>query len=373
MIDGHSIVYRAYFALIRNPLRNSRGENTSAVFGFANSLRKLMDQLKPDGAAVVFDAPGKSFRHDLFEDYKVRRARMPDELVNQLPVVKELVTAFGIRQLEIPGVEADDVLGTLARRLSHEGERVFIVTSDKDLLQMVDNCVQVYDPFKEIVYDRDKVIERFGVGPERVADLLALSGDSSDDIPGVPGIGPKRATEILLKFDTLEAAIEGEPRVRPHAEIARQSRALTAIKLDVPLPAQAEDLRIEPRDETALVKLYRQMGFSSLLRELVDEQPVSIAVSGADRFDAIAGKPVVGVVLGLDACWIAAESSEAVKLTPQDPRLRDQILLNPDVLKVGFDLKPELKLLAIGIRPAPIADVMIAGWLLDPNQRRRWS
>ncbi|MFO7651250.1 MAG: 5'-3' exonuclease H3TH domain-containing protein, partial [bacterium] len=271
LVDGHSVVYRSFFAFIRRPLRNAKGMNTSAVFGFANTLRKLLADLEPEYAAVVFDAPGPTFRHDKFAQYKLQRPPAPEELPPQVPLVKQLLQAWGIRELEVAGVEADDVLATMALRYAGEVE-VVIATSDKDMLQLVGGPVRVYDPWKAKFYEPADVVERLGVPPGQVADYLALAGDSSDNIPGVPGIGPKRAVEILARCGSLAAALDRDERVKAHRDLALLSYELATVKTDVTLDQQLEVLRIGAMDRVALSALMSDLGFRSLLSEMALEQ-----------------------------------------------------------------------------------------------------
>lgn len=369
LVDGHSIAYRAHFGLIRSPLRNSKGKNTSAVFGFVNSLNKLLTRLAPEHVAVVFDAPGKTFRHDLFEDYKVQRPRMPDDLIAQLPIIKEVTTALGIRTVEIPGVEADDVLGTLARSLSAQGFSVYVVTSDKDLLQLVDDRILVFDPFKDKVYDQKTATERFGVPPDRMRDFLALSGDTSDNIPGVPGIGDKRAQAMLLKYGTLDNALAQDPGLQPHREVALLSRDLATIKTDVVLDLNTEQLHMTEPDRPALVRLFTELEFTSLLRDLLGQSADTVEVVRDETLAGLAAARRIGVWTDAEHCYLSAEGTRVAQVPLSSPRLR-AILGNPDVLKVGFDLKRALKQFApLGVTVSPLADVMIADWLLDPNRR----
>ncbi|HNS54966.1 MAG TPA: hypothetical protein PKH25_09330, partial [Syntrophales bacterium] len=186
LVDGSNYVYRAFFAI--QGLTNSRGFPTNAVYGFNNMLAKLLRERKPGHIAVVFDAKGPTFRNEAFEDYKAHRKPMPDALKPQVAVIKDLVRAYRIPLLEIEGIEADDVIGTLARKFEAEGVQVIIVSGDKDLMQLVSDGVVMIDTMKDKTYDAAGVEERFGVGPDRVADLLGLMGDASDNIPGVPGV-----------------------------------------------------------------------------------------------------------------------------------------------------------------------------------------
>ncbi|MCJ7508196.1 MAG: DNA polymerase I, partial [candidate division Zixibacteria bacterium] len=211
LIDGSALVYRSYFAFIRNPLINSRGENTSAVFGFANSLLKILREQKPDYMAVVFDTPAPTFRHKIYKDYKSTRAKTPPEMVEQLPRIRELVEYMNLPLIEKDGFEADDIIGTLAQQGKKEGLEVFLVTADKDFFQLVDEDIKMVRPSKgkepEEIYDAKAVKEKFGIEPNQMTDLLGLMGDSSDNIPGVPGIGEKTALELINQFGSLEEVI----------------------------------------------------------------------------------------------------------------------------------------------------------------------
>ena len=187
LVDGSSYLYRAFHAL--PPLTASTGEPTGAVYGVVNMLRKLIENHAPQHVAVVFDAPGKTFRDDLFEDYKANRPPMPDDLVRQIEPAHEVVRAMGLPLLQVAGVEADDIIGTLARQAQAHGMTVLIVTGDKDMAQLVNDRVNLLDTMKDRRLDAAGVAEKFGVPPERIVDYLALMGDSSDNIPGVPGVG----------------------------------------------------------------------------------------------------------------------------------------------------------------------------------------
>ncbi len=367
LVDGHSVVYRSFFAFIRRPLRNSAGQNTSAVFGFAGTLRKLIDALKPDYAAVVFDAPGPTFRHQQFEKYKVQRPPAPDELPPQIPVVKELVRAWGIRELEVSGVEADDVLATLAHRFAGNVE-VVLATSDKDMLQLVGGPVRVFDPWQERFYTPEDVLEKLGVLPGQVPDYLALAGDASDNIPGVPGVGPKRAVAILQAHGSLGAALERDERVRPHRELARLSYELARVRTDVTLDQDLEGLRVTGMDRAALAELLRRLGFRSLLRELglerVSAEPVRVSVA--------TGTPVrAGLALEFapdDGLWVAdADGARRI----DEPSAIARVLGNERAVKAGFDLKRQFKSLGgAGLRVAPPwFDVGVGAWLTNPDQR----
>lgn len=280
LIDGSAFAYRAYFA-IRN-LTNSKGIPTNAVYGFARVLIKILRDLNPSHIAVVFDAPGKTFRDDMYPEYKATRQETPEDLCVQFPLMHSVVEAFNIPLLMEPGVEADDVIGTLARRASAEGLDVAIVTGDKDMLQLVTGSVTVFDPAKEDEGQWIGVAEvqdRFGVPPERVIEALGLMGDSADNVPGVRGIGPKTARTLLEKYGTIEniyAHIEElsgkqKERLLEDRELALLSRELVTIKTDVPLSVGVSDcVRREP-DRDRLAQVFGELEFQSLLQEFLPE------------------------------------------------------------------------------------------------------
>src|SRR3569623_1691497 len=205
LVDGSSYLYRAFYAL--PPLTNSSGKPTGAVYGVLNMLRKLVADYDPEYVAVVFDAKGKTFRDDLFEQYKAQRPPMPDDLVAQIEPLHEAVRASGLPCLVVDGVEADDVIGTLTVRATRQGLPVLISTGDKDMAQLVDGRATLINTMSNSVLDRDGVIAKFGVPPERIIDYLALIGDSSDNIPGIPQVGPKTAVKWLTMYGSLDEVI----------------------------------------------------------------------------------------------------------------------------------------------------------------------
>lgn len=368
LVDGHSVVYRSFFAFIRRPLRNAKGVNTSAVFGFANTLRKLLADLEPEFAAVVFDAPGTTFRHDKFSQYKIQRPPAPDELPPQVPMVKQLLQGWGIRELEVAGVEADDVLATMALRYAGEIE-VVIATSDKDMLQLVGGPVRVYDPWKVKFFEPADVVERLGVPPGQVADYLALAGDSSDNIPGVPGIGPKRAVEILARCGTLAEALEGDERVRAHRDLALLSYELATVKTNVTLDQELEFLRVGTMDRPLLSALLRELGFRSLLREMDLEQEGEAQIGSVRAASPSTNQAGCGFeFVPDDGLWLADRNGARLV---KEPAAIARVLRDERVTKVGFDLKQQFKALrAAGVTVcAPWFDVGIGAWLVDPERR----
>ena len=254
LIDGMSHIYRAYYAIPR--LSNSKGIPTNAVFGFHTMLRKIIADEKPDYIGVAFDLEGPTVRHEKFEAYKATRKPMPEELALQIPFIRRLCEVLRVPVISYQGYEADDVLGTLATKGSAAGLKSILVTSDKDMLQLVTDNIVVLDPMKDnMVLDSQKVVEKLGVKPEQVPDLLGLWGDASDNIPGAPGIGEKGAKEIIQTFGTIENALKNWEQVKKktyqkslhdNAEIIRVSHELATIHKDLDLELDLEVSRSEP-------------------------------------------------------------------------------------------------------------------------------
>ncbi len=288
LVDGSSYLYRAFHAL--PPLTSSRGEPTGAVYGVLNMLRSLLAEYTPEHVAVVFDARGKTFRDDLFAEYKANRPPMPDELAAQIEPLHTLVRALGLPLLQVSGVEADDVIGTLARQASALGMDTVISTGDKDMAQLVDRHVTLVNTMSRSVLDAQGVQNKFGVPPERIIDLLALMGDSSDNIPGVPKVGPKTAAKWLGVYGSLDALIAhaGEIKgkvgdsLREHLETLSLSRELATIRCDVELEVGPRDLQPRQPDVGQLREWYTRLEFSRWLEELEGEAPASAAETGAD-------------------------------------------------------------------------------------------
>ena len=274
LVDGSSYLYRAFHAL--PPLTTSRGEPTGALLGVLNMIAKLRKEHAPRRIAVVFDAPGKTFRDELFTAYKAHRPAMPQELRTQIAPLLEMIEAQGLPLLRIEGVEADDVIGTLARRASESGQRVLISTGDKDMAQLVDESVTLINTMSNTVLDREGVQAKFGVAPEQIIDYLALAGDTSDNIPGIAKIGPKTAAKLLGQYGSLENLVAHAEEVRGKVgenlragqETLELSRQLATIRTDVALPLGPDALDPGPADAAKLRKLYEHYELRALLRQL---------------------------------------------------------------------------------------------------------
>ena len=248
LVDGSALLYRSHFAFIRNPLRTAKGEVTSAVFGVLQILLPVLEQRKPDRVAIVFDTAAPTFRHRVYTEYKAHRPPMPEDLAAQIPRVREALRLLGLPILEQEGVEADDLIGTLAKEAERDGATAWLLTSDKDFFQLVSERILILSPRGRggelAVVDRHGVRERYGVAPEEMIDLLALMGDASDNVPGVPGVGEKTAAQLIQKFQTMEklyGALDQVERVslreklRLNEDQARLSRMLATIRADLPL------------------------------------------------------------------------------------------------------------------------------------------
>jgi DNA polymerase-1 len=285
LLDGMALAYRAYFSFIGRPLINSKGENTSAVYGFVTALMKILDEEKPEHIAVVFDTKEPTFRHRLFPEYKATRQKMPEDMASQLDRLKEVVRAFNTPLLELPGFEADDIIGTLARRAEKEGVLTIMVTGDKDFMQLISPMIKMYKPGKsggdpELV-EEPGVREKFGVTPDRVIDVLGLIGDKSDNVPGVPGVGEKSAIPLIQKYGSLEElyAHVGEitqkglrEKLIANREKAFLSKHLVTIDTAVPLELDFHSLRAARRDTSKLIRLFSDLEFKSLASRLRESE-----------------------------------------------------------------------------------------------------
>jgi len=330
LIDGSSYLYRAFHAL--PSLTAGDGLPTGAVFGVANMVRRLVEQQRPDYLAVIFDAPGKNFRHDAYADYKANRPAMPDDLRAQLEPLDQLIDALGVRRVRVPGVEADDVIATLVRDARQKNLTVLISSGDKDLAQLVDDGVVLEDSMQEKRYDPDAVAEKFGVAPGLVGDLLALTGDTSDNIPGVDKVGPKTAAKWLNKYGSLEAVIENAGEIggkigenlRNALHQLPLSRDLVTLKEDVELDFGLEDLAASSPDRDRLVELLKRFGFTTWLRQIGDEaaeagQPPDAAEL---EVETVATRKALAALLEtLESAELIAFDTETTSLEPLDADL----------------------------------------------------
>ncbi len=274
LIDGSSYIYRAFYAL--PPLKSPKGEPTGAIYGFLRMISSLMRDISPEYIAVVFDLPGKTFRHEAYKEYKANRKETPDELKVQIPKIKELLKLWGIKILEIPGYEADDIIATIAKKAEKEGFEVIVVTPDKDMMQLVDENIKILNPVTGEIFNREKVKEKYGIYPEQFVEYLAMIGDSVDNIIGVKGVGPKTAAKLLNVYGSLENILKNLDQLKPKIKEAfeeaeerlKENIFLIRLKTDINLNISPENLKKEKADLQKLKEEFENLGFKSLLKEI---------------------------------------------------------------------------------------------------------
>src|ERR1700674_4040192 len=294
LVDGSGYIFRAYHAL--PPLtRKSDGLQLNAVFGFCNMLWKLMREMKPDEKpthlAVVFDKSERTFRNELYSDYKAHRPDAPEDLIPQFGLIRQAVRAFDIACLEQAGYEADDLIATYAREACEAGATTTIVSSDKDLMQLVGNGRGMYDTMKDRRIGAAEVMEKFGVGPDKVIEVQALIGDSSDNVPGVPGIGVKTAAQLIGEYGDLETLLKRAGEIKQdkrrqslieHADIARLSKTLVTLDRNVPLDVPVDELAVHEPDYKNLIAFLKAMEFNTITRRVAEKAAIDASAIEAD-------------------------------------------------------------------------------------------
>ena len=418
LVDGMAIAYRAHFAFIKNPLINSKGENTSAIFGFANTLLKLFREYEPDYLAIASDTSAPTFRHEMHVEYKATREKMPDELGAQLPRIHQLAAAMRVPVLEREGFEADDLIGTLAVRAAEQGLEVTILTGDKDFMQLVRPGIRLLNPRRSAdEYEpvgEEGVLDKFGVAPDKVIEVMGLMGDSSDNVPGVPGVGPKTATRLIQEHGSLEevlarAAEFKQKKLREnlleYADQARLSRELVTIDTHCPVELELEAMATSGFDEPALAELFEELEFHRLLEQLglqgsAAPEPVEVEyelVGEMRRVEELAGElrgrgafafdlettsldPLRARIVGIALAWekgraaylpVGHAEGENLDLEQVLEHL-GPLLKDPQIAKYGQNLKYDTAILTQHDQPTHgIAfDAMIADYLLDPGDRQ---
>ncbi|HLB58924.1 MAG TPA: 5'-3' exonuclease H3TH domain-containing protein, partial [Bdellovibrionota bacterium] len=278
LIDGSAYFYRAYYAI--RSLNTSKGFPTNAIYGFSSMLHKLIKEKEPHYLAIVFDSKEPTFREAIFKEYKANRAEMPEDLAQQIPYIKSVVDAFQIPAVQKPGYEADDLIGAIVEQLREDKQlRIIVVSSDKDLMQLVNDQVEMYDPAHREgpkTYHAKEVEQKFGIPPEHVTDVLALMGDSSDNIPGVPGVGPKTASKLIEEYGNLEKLLESAREIKKEglrenlqkfADQARLSLKLVRLHTDVGEKYSLKDFSYSGPDPDKIIDLFRKLEFSRLLKD----------------------------------------------------------------------------------------------------------
>jgi len=412
LIDGSAYFYRAFHAV--RDLRSSSGQPTNAVFGFANMLLKLIEQRAPTHIGICFDTKAPTFRHDMYVDYKANRPPMPEDLVSQLPFIHDMVDGFNIAACEKDGYEADDIIGTLASDAAAAGFSVVIVSGDKDFKQLVTPQISMYDPMKDKVIDVDAVKHEFGLGPEKLIDVMALMGDKSDNVPGVPGVGPKTAAKLIAQFGSLDAVyaqidqIKGKKLVdnlKANHDNALLSRRLVSIDLQAPVVFTPQAFERKSPQRAKLYGLFKQLEFQRLQQMFVDDTPQArpvktyVCVDTPDALEKLAARlsdagafaldtettdtdPMRAELVGLSFAvaahegWYVPCGHQTTQASAQLPletvlnRLRP-LLEDAHLKKVGQNIKYDWIVLARhGVNLAGVCfDTMIASYLLNPTLR----
>ena len=423
LIDGSSYIFRAFFG-IRQFLSNSKGLPTNALYGFTNMLNKVVRDEAPDYLAVVFDSKAKTFRHEMYPDYKANRDTPPEELVEQFPWFEPLVEAYNIVTLRQDGWEADDIIGTLAKRGEQEGMAVTIVSGDKDMMQLISPHVHMLDTMKDKRFEKPEVIDKFGVPPEKVIEVMGLMGDASDHIPGVKGVGPKTAAELIQKYGSIDGLYQHiddidkkklKEKLETDREMALLSRKLVTIDTEMKLDCKVADLKMREPDTDKLRELFTELGFKSLLEALPEgdggegatAQPTAAKVEShyetimsekalgalvkklkkAKEFaldlETTSKRPVKAEMVGISFSWAQGEAcyipvshrylgvpeqlDKGKVLSALKPLLEDAKLK-----KFGHNIKYDLIVLANeGVELQGIAfDSMLASYVLDPSKRQ---
>jgi DNA polymerase-1 len=410
LIDGSAYIYRAYHAI--RGLSNSKGLPTNAVLGFTKMLLKLIEDRNPEYAGMFFDVKGPTFRHEMFDAYKANRPPMPEDLSIQIPYIKDITKGFNIPVVEMSGYEADDLIGTLARKAEEAGFSVIMVTGDKDFMQLVTKNSIIWDPMKEKTIDSDFIKDTYGLEPRQMVDVMGLSGDSADNIPGVPGMGPKTSLALIKTFGSMERLYEQVDTIKKkkqhenlvrHKEQALLSRELVKINDSVPLSFTPEDFKYKAPDSAVLSELFKKLEFRQLQQSVIKRADLSkkkykavlsinelsdlisiLETSGLFALDTetTSKDPMAAELVGLsfsvkadEAFYIpcAHEYKNAPKQLKRDEVLKmlKPVLENHKLKKIGQNIKYDwIVLLRHGINlSGVIFDTMLASYLINPSKR----
>ena len=423
IIDGYAILYRAHYALIRNPLITSYGFHTSALFGFTNQLIKIIKDENPDYLVCAFDSKEKTFRHKIYSDYKANRPEMPEELQKQIPHLWELLDGMNIPVLRKPGYEADDIIGTVTESVLDKKIQSYIVSGDKDFMQLINDKIFLYTPGKRNsapdIYDKDGVIKKWGLPPEKIIDLLALMGDSSDNVPGVAGVGVKTAVKLLKEYDNIESVLDNASKIsnkRVHNGLmngrdkAFLSKELVTIIKDVDVDTNVENFLLKSFDQEALGKKFEELEFYALLKYLAIDAPETITKKQEKNYQTILDlkalkemvdelknakyvsidlettsvNPMLAEIVGISVSYNKNSAFYIPILYPEKKKnnfgvndlevvlsIMKEFLENKDIRKIGQNIKYDaLILYRHGVKVSNIfLDTMIAAHILNPAAR----
>ena len=420
IIDGYAILYRAHYALIRNPLITSYGFHTSALFGFTNQLIKIIKDENPDYLVCAFDSKEKTFRHKIYSDYKANRPEMPEELQKQIPHLWELLDGMNIPVLRKPGYEADDIIGTVTESVLDKKIQSYIVSGDKDFMQLINDKIFLYTPGKRNsapdIYDKDGVIKKWGLPPEKIIDLLALMGDSSDNVPGVAGVGVKTAVKLLKEYHNIESVLDNASKIsnkRVHNGLmngrdkAFLSKELVTIIKDVDVDTNVENFLLKSFDQEALGKKFEELEFYALLKYLAIDAPETFTKKEEKNYQTILDlkalkemvdelknakyvsidlettsvNPMLAEIVGISVSYNKNSAFYIPILYPEKKKnnfgvndlevvlsIMKEFLENKDIRKIGQNIKYDaLILYRHGVKVSNIfLDTMIAAHILNP-------
>lgn len=387
LLDAYALIYRAYYALIRTPRINSKGMNTSAIFGFINTLEEVLKKEEPDYIGVAFDPKGGTFRHEIYPEYKAQREATPEDIRTAVPIIKQILEAYNIPILEIPGYEADDVIGTLATQAAQLGGIItYMLTPDKDYGQLVTDSVKMLRPNHgggfEIMGPQE-ICSKYGISsPLQVIDLLGLMGDAADNVPGCPGVGEKTAVKIIGEFGSIDQLLERsnelkgalKTKVENNIEGIRFSKMLVTIKTDVPIQLDLDRLSIKPKDNTRLAEIFDELEFRGLKSKL--NQTSADSTIKSDRT-----KPQLSATNDLQLDLFAPSPKPVETATPHTSSIFDDTSFQTSTVTdskpriasdgtlIGFDIKKHIVSGEIKEVPEKLFDIMIAYYVLRPDRR----
>ncbi|MCQ2093783.1 MAG: DNA polymerase I [Bacteroidaceae bacterium] len=387
LLDAYALIYRAYYALIRTPRINSKGMNTSAIFGFINTLEEVLKKEEPDYIGVAFDPKGGTFRHEIYPEYKAQREATPEDIRTAVPIIKQILEAYNIPILEIPGYEADDVIGTLATQAAQLGGIItYMLTPDKDYGQLVTDSVKMLRPNHgggfEIMGPQE-ICSKYGISsPLQVIDLLGLMGDAADNVPGCPGVGEKTAVKIIGEFGSIDQLLERsnelkgalKTKVENNIEGIRFSKMLVTIKTDVPIQLDLDRLNIKPKDNTRLAEIFDELEFRGLKSKL--NQTSADSTIKSDRT-----KPQLSATNDLQLDLFAPSPKPVETTTPHTSSIFDDTSFQTSTVTdskpriasdgtlIGFDIKKHIVSGEIKEVPEKLFDIMIAYYVLRPDRR----
>jgi DNA polymerase-1 len=387
LVDGSCFIYRAYHAI--KPLSSSKGILTNAIYGFTRMLLKLIKDRNIKYMLIALDSPHPTKRHRVYEEYKITRPETPKDLPLQIEYIKSIIEALGIMRAEIPGYEADDIIATVASQLSSkntsEPSICYIVTLDKDMLQIVSENTKIYDPFNNLIIDRDFILKKYGIEPEKLTDFMAMVGDNIDNIPGIKGIGEKTAAELLKRYGSVENILKNLDIIKPskigelirkNKEILLLSQELVSLKKDAPIEISLKQLEIKPSHRENLRNIFKELEFHSLLKEIQSEElensegDISVKFEENQKILEKTNEKGIFSLKPEETVALVGVEKSISEFSLKDKSLSN--LLNTKILKIIFDAKEvirKFKKAGLELSP-PFFDLLISAYLLNPNRAK---